>query len=88
MLGRTLSGPEGTEGDGSRTLRGLGLLPIDTVFEAKKTSTRMRGTVIAAPFAAVRVDAYEIHAGRTAVDGEAFCRLDNGQCFGDFVKRS
>ena len=82
MLGRTLSDPEGTEGDGPQTLRGLGLLPVDTAFETKKTRTRVRGSILAAPFAGVRVDAYEIHTGRTAVDGEALCRLDNGQLDG------
>ena len=79
MLGRTLSDPEGTEGDRPQTLRGLGLLPVDTVFETQKVRTRVRGTILAPSFAGARADGYEIHTGRTTVQGAAFCRLDNGQ---------
>lgn len=79
MLGRTLSDPEGAEGVPGRTLRGLDLLPIDTVFEAQKTRTRVNASVLAAPFAGARLEGYEIHMGRTEVRGEPFCRLEGGQ---------
>ena len=79
MLGQTLDDPTGTEGCDVRTLRGLGLLPAATVFEPQKTRTRVQGTVLAGAFAGARVDAYEIHTGRTEVRGAPFCRLDNGQ---------
>ena len=82
MLGRTLSDPEGTEGDGPQTLHGLGLLPVDTVFETRKVRTRVQGTILAPSFAGARVDGYEIHTGRTSVQGHPFCRLDNGQLDG------
>ena len=78
MLGDTLTDPTGTEYDAGETVRGMGLLPIDTVFDAQKTRTRVRGTVCAEPFEGVRVDAYEIHTGRTAVKGAPFSKLTDG----------
>ena len=42
MLGGTLSDPTGAEGDRPQTLRGLGLLPVDTVFDTRKTRTNRR----------------------------------------------
>ncbi len=79
MLGRALSDPEGAEGVPGRTLRGLDLLPIDTVFEPQKTRTRKTAAVLAAPFAGARLEGYEIHMGRTEVRGAPFCRLEGGQ---------
>lgn len=77
MLGQTLSDPQGVEGGGD--LAGLGLLPCHTVFTPKKARTRVTGAVLAAPFAGAKVEAYEIHMGRTQGEGEAFCRLSTGQ---------
>ena len=82
MLGRTLADPEGTEGGGLQTLCGLGLLPADTVFEPRKIRTRVQGTILAPSLAGAKVDGYEIHTGRTTVQGPSFCRLDNGQLDG------
>ncbi len=78
MLGRTLADPENTEGGGPRTLRGLGLLPVDTVFEPQKRRLQVRGTLLAQPFAGCPAEGYEIHTGRTAVEGTPFCRLEDG----------
>ena len=44
MLGETLSDPLGLETSG--TVRGMGLLPIDTVFMEEKTRTRVTGTFL------------------------------------------
>ena len=44
MMGRTVSDPDNTEGGGS--LRGMNLLPIDTVFRPSKTTTQTRGTLL------------------------------------------
>ena len=44
MMGRTVSDPDNTEGGGS--LRGMKLLPIDTVFRPSKTTTQTRGTLL------------------------------------------
>lgn len=41
MLGETLSDPHGVEAGGS--MRGMGLLPMDTVFAEKKTRTQVTG---------------------------------------------
>lgn len=79
MLGRTLDDPTGTEGDGPRSLRGMGLLPADTVFDPQKTRTRVRGVVTGGMLAGAQVDAYEIHTGLTAAEGQAFSRLENGR---------
>ena len=43
IMGRTVSDPEGAEGGGS--LRGMGLLPIDTVFRPEKTTVQSSGTL-------------------------------------------
>lgn len=77
MLGETLSDPWGTEGGGE--LRGMGLLPVDTVFSDRKTRTRVQAVVKAPEFAGAQLDGYEIHTGKTTVRGEVFCVLDNGQ---------
>ena len=83
MLGRTLSDPEGTEGGvPGAVVRGLGLLPVDTVFCAQKTRTRVEAQALAGPFAGARLEGYEIHMGRTQVDGEPFCRLEDGRAEG------
>ena len=41
MLGETLSDPHHVEAGG--TIKGMGLLPMDTVFAEKKTRTRVSG---------------------------------------------
>ncbi|MEQ2456760.1 cobyric acid synthase [Flavonifractor hominis] len=69
MLGQTVSDPDGVESGG--TLRGLGLLPAETVFQGEKTRTRVSGTFkapegIFAAMSGVPFEGYEIHMGRTA----------------------
>ncbi len=66
MLGETLSDPRGVEEGGS--MRGMGLLPMDTLFAANKTRTRVRGTFnklegVLAPLSNAKVEGYEIHMG-------------------------
>ncbi len=77
MLGQSLSDPYGTEGGGE--MHGMGLLPIDTVFDSQKTRTRMQAKVVALDFEGAQLDGYEIHTGKTTVHGDAFCILENGQ---------
>ena len=77
MLGRTLSDPEGVEQRGK--LEGLGLLPCETVFTRDKTRTRKRAICTSSPFDGAKLEGYEIHMGRTErLEGEAFCRLEDG----------
>lgn len=66
MLGETLSDPYGVEAGGS--MRGMGLLPMDTVFAEKKTRTQVTGTFLElsgdyAPLSGVEFTGYEIHMG-------------------------
>ena len=43
----------------------------------------MRAVALGAPFAGARMTGYEIHNGRTTVNGEPFCRLADGTPEGD-----
>lgn len=68
MLGETLSDPHGVEAGG--TIRGMGLLPMDTVFTEQKTRTRAEGFFgsVDGPLQGLTgmpVDGYEIHMGQT-----------------------
>ena len=78
MLGETLADPMGEESGTPCTLRGLGLLPTATVFNAEKHLTQTSAEVVCAPFAGAQLTGYEIHAGRTQVQGGPFCRLADG----------
>ena len=78
MLGQTLDDPAGTESGKPLSLAGLGLLPTRTTFDAQKRRTQVRAVALGAPFAGARMTGYEIHNGRTTVDGEPFCRLADG----------
>ncbi len=73
MLGNSISDPDGVEEGGS--IRGMGLLDADTVFEAEKARTRAEGHIlnprgILKPLAGAAVTGYEIHMGRTVVHGD------------------
>ena len=79
MLGLEVSDPYGAEGGG--TMRGVGLLPVRTVFSSEKRQVRSRGHVaqVGGPLgrlAGVPVEGYEIHMGETVLeDGAAVCFL-------------
>ena len=92
MMGEQVSDPDGVEAGG--TLRGMGLLPVSTVFSEEKTRTRMRGRVLhlpevlsghtedgAAAEALPEVSGYEIHMGTSVLaEGAApFLRLSDGR---------
>ena len=78
MLGRTLDDSAATESGRSQTLRGLGLLPTSTVFSAEKRRTQVSAAAAAGPFAGAALTGYEIHTGRTVVEGAPFARLADG----------
>ena len=69
MLGEELHDPDHTEEGGS--MRGLGLLPIKTVFAKEKTRTRVDGVIspslggALSGLAGHSVEGYEIHMGRS-----------------------
>ena len=78
MLGQTLDDPAGTESGKPMSLAGMELLPTRTTFDAQKRRTQVRAVALGAPFAGARMTGYEIHNGRTTVNGEPFCRLADG----------
>ncbi|MCC8046266.1 MAG: cobyric acid synthase [Clostridiales bacterium] len=68
MLGRTITDVEGVEEGG--TIRGMGLLDMDTIFESEKARTRVEGRFLApggvlSKLAGVPFYGYEIHMGRS-----------------------
>ncbi|MDO4600819.1 MAG: cobyric acid synthase [Eubacteriales bacterium] len=70
MLGETLSDPCGVEEGGS--MKGMGLLPVETVFTEEKTRTRVQGIIgnITGPYAGLsgtETEGYEIHMGETVL---------------------
>ena len=89
MLGWQVSDPHGMEGGG--TLRGLGLLPLQTVFAPEKHQVRVVKTLdrvegVLAALSGVEVEGYEIHLGETsfvqsssanALDAELFIDASN-----------
>ncbi len=77
MLGVELSDPLGVEQGG--TVRGMGLLPVRTVFTAQKTRTRVKGTFgtvegVLAGLSHQPFEGYEIHMGESE-GGEALADI-------------
>ena len=81
MLGNTITDTCGAESDsvcgeqGKRTIKGMGLLPMDTYFEQEKTRTRVKGRTLQLAggmeaLSGKKISGYEIHMGRTE------CRCD------------
>lgn len=90
MLGETIEDAEGVEGKGS--IRGMGLLPMDTFFETGKMRTGREGgtgelTGIFAPLSHKKVRGYELHMGRSRWKTGEVCPLlclsgkQDGGCF-------
>lgn len=80
MLGQTLSDPYGVEAGGR--IRGMGLLPMDTVFSEQKTRTRAQGHFgkvkgLLAGLSGTEITGYEIHMGVSTVtdQGDGSCGL-------------
>lgn len=70
MLGDSLSDPHGVEGGGC--IKGMELLPMDTVFEDGKTRTRVQGSFLEVKgklkeLSGMPAQGYEIHMGVTAL---------------------
>ncbi|MGL4736510.1 MAG: cobyric acid synthase [Cellulosilyticaceae bacterium] len=99
MLGQTISDPHQSEGGG--TLKGLGLLPIHTVFEVEKMTEQVNGvfgqvTGALAVLSGKAIKGYEIHMGSTTVKESGLLTLlskegthmDGAQCgnvYGSYV---
>lgn len=74
MLGEKIEDPYGIEEGGC--LNGLGLLPIQTVLEEEKVRTQVSGEIlnlggIMSCLTGEKLLGYEIHMGKTTVDGSA-----------------
>lgn len=73
MLGRSVADPEMTEAETPETIKGMGLLPIETVFVGEKRQTQTSGTLPEIPgelseLSGLGFEGYEIHMGRSGND--------------------
>lgn len=82
MLGETLKDPKGVESGGE--IKGLGLLPIETIFEENKTRTQVKGRFKSVSgkleeLADAEFEGYEIHMGKSSFigNGEALTNIEN-----------
>ena len=71
MMGEEIADPHGVEAGGS--MRGMGLLPVRTIFGRSKVTTQAKGRMeeLTGPWAALSgrtYEGYEIHMGDTEVD--------------------
>lgn len=78
MLGQTISDPHESEGGGM--IRGLQLLPIETVFEVEKTTEQVTGVFgsvkgALATLSGKTLKGYEIHMGQTTLTDERLVTL-------------
>lgn len=91
MLGDMICDPHGIEGNGS--IRGLGLLQMETMFQPEKTRTRVTGRFqmvdgILEELSGLRLEGYEIHMGisRRSEGAKPLAELDSGNVDGTFSK--
>ena len=87
MLGERISDPAGVEASGINEIAGMGLLPIETVFEGEKVQRQTRGVFGDIPgiFSAlngISYEGYEIHMGRS---GALPAVISNGSVYGSYV---
>ena len=87
MLGKTISDPHQAEGGGS--MRGIGLLAMDTVFSTQKQRRQIQGQVCQLPeslhaLSGAAATGYEIHMGQSTSQSVdvPLLRLDNGETDG------
>ena len=85
MLGARISDPYGTEGGGE--IAGMGLLPLETVFEREKTRTQTEGRFsglngLFAGLNGLSYRGYEIHMGQSSSNAPV---LQNGNVCGSYI---
>lgn len=92
MMGETISDPDGAEADPGTRIRGMGLLPLSTVFSSRKTMKEVKGPASDFLYGALpdsceslweqlsgaQVTGYEIHMGRTPDDSPLFFAPSGG----------
>lgn len=81
MLGQWLQDPDGVEGDAGQCMKGMGLLPGETIFSGKKTRTQIRGALVRSSGMlggdlGQGITGYEIHMGDTRMADN--CKGDGG----------
>ena len=91
MLGDILSDPEGIEAGG--TMKGMGLLPLETIFTKEKTRTRVDGRFlkvegILAGLEGISFEGYEIHMGETRSSLPAMSEIKNCARKQEFSQRT
>ncbi|MCR5800349.1 MAG: cobyric acid synthase [Lachnospiraceae bacterium] len=88
MLGEEIKDEEGVENGTPTVIKGMGLVPVRTVFAGNKVRTRIKGRICASSgimdsMQGTEVTGYEIHMGRTEIiggsEGEAFALLEDGR---------
>lgn len=88
LMGQKITDSEGVE-NGIDTIEGLGLLPVETEFYAEKTTRQ----VIAVAYNGEKITGYEIHQGKTNVNGgKAFSEIESkkegcvfNNCIGTYI---
>ena len=88
MLGRSVSDPEGVEAAGVTEIRGLGLLPMDTVFRGAKIQTQTTGVLsgvkgLLSCLNGHTYEGYEIHMGRSEEKMPPL--ISSGSVYGSYV---
>ena len=79
MLGGMLHDPEGVESGEKKSIRGMGLLPVETTFTGEKYRKQVKAAAASGALAGAALEGYEIHMGQTTVKGDAFCILADSQ---------
>ena len=87
MLGTRIADPENVESSGISEIGGMGLLPIETVFEGEKIQRQTEGVFcgiegVFAGLNGVRYEGYEIHMGRS---GKASPVVSRGCVYGSYI---
>lgn len=88
MLGRHISDPEQVEAAGVTEIDGMGLLPLETVFQGEKVQTQTNGVFsgvagLLSELNGKRYAGYEIHMGRSEEARGALISL--GNVYGSYV---
>ncbi len=87
MLGTRIADPENVESSGISEIGGIGLLPIETVFEGEKIQRQTEGVFcgiegVFAGLNGVRYEGYEVHMGRS---GKASPVVSRGCVYGSYI---
>ena len=88
MLGRHISDPEQVEAAGVTEIDGMGLLPLETVFQGEKVQTQTSGVFsgvegLLSELNGKRYAGYEIHMGRSR--GSHGALISVGNVYGSYV---